>query len=152
VSGQHLHIALVHLPVLGLPAAAGLLGLALARGDEALTRTALWLPPILALLAVFATWSGSAGFDQLAPSWRTAGEAGATTRHLAESHALAGRAALFALLPVALFSLQLRLQAWRGDPPKRGALLLLLALCLLISGLLLWTAHQGGLILRPELR
>lgn len=145
------HLAVVHLPALGLPAAAALLGLALARRDEALERTALWLPVVLAAAAGLAYLSGGYSYEALSPAWSAAAD-GESTRALAETHAVAGRAGFFGLVLLGAFALQLRLQTFQGLRPKRGAVIALALLCGALGLLLLWVAHQGGLVGHPELR
>lgn len=147
-----IHLAVVHLPVLGLPAAAALLVLALARQDERLQTTALWLPVLLAAAAGLAYASGGYSYEALAPVWAMTAETGEATRALAESHAVAGRAGFFGLVLLGAFALQLRLQGFQGQRPKRGAVIALAVLCAALGLLLAWIAHQGGLVGHPELR
>ena len=143
----HLHLALVHLPVLGMPAVLAAWVLAWRRDDSFWRRVfeAGWTG--LTLAAAAAYYAGGAALERLQPT----GGAPWPTLPLAENHATAGRAALIVLA----LSTAALLQAWmlerQGERPtgaRRAALGLGLAACLL----LLTTAWLGGPVGHIELR
>jgi uncharacterized membrane protein len=144
----HLHLALVHVPVVGLPLA--LLGWTLARrrGERFWERLFEGLWAALAAAAGAAYFSGGAAYERLRLA---AGGAGWTAEELAESHALAGRAAalVLALSLAALLQVWiLRRQGLEGRGPQRAALALGLAACLLLVA----AAWLGGPVGHAELR
>ncbi|MDP2359367.1 MAG: hypothetical protein Q8O14_01250 [bacterium] len=145
----HLHLVLVHLPVIGLPLALGVWTLATRRGERFWQTGGAWLWLFCAAAAAGAYLSGGAAFERLRAA---AGEAGWEAQALAETHGLTGRAALLATVLSALALLQIPLQRRQGQDPGRALHLLALILGLAACALLFLTAWQGGLAGHPELR
>jgi uncharacterized membrane protein len=143
----HLHLALVHLPVVGLPPV--LAGWALAwRRGEAFWRRAFELAWTLLLAAAgLAYWAGGAALERL----EREGELPGTLLALAERHAIAGRVALI-LLGLSWAAL---LQGWilarQGEEP-RGPRWAALGLGLTACSLFLAAAWLGGPLGHPQLR
>jgi hypothetical protein len=136
-----LHLAVNHLPVLGLPFAAGLLAAGLALDNAQWRRAGLWT----AVLAAFAVWlvyvSGGAAGD--AAETLT----GVSDRDLGLHAAAAWRFA-WAVSGVGLAAAA----ALFARPPGRKESAAVLVLALAASAAGGWTAHLGGRIRHPELR
>lgn len=131
------HLALNHLPVLGLPFAAGLLAAGLAFDNAEWRRAGLWTA-VLAAAAAWVVWlSGDPAADAAASLTGVADldisrHAQAALR-FAWATTVVGGAAAHALRR------------------KRGAAVVLL-LALAASAVGAWTAHIGGAIRHPEVR
>jgi len=146
---EHVHLMLVHLPVVGAPLALGGWLLAWRRGDAFWERVFIVLWVLATLAAGAAYFSGGAAFEALRLG---AGAGGWTGQSFAEGHAVTGRAAaLFMLLSSAALS-QIPLARLQGHQAGRGPRVAALALGLLACALLLLAAWQGGPVGHGELR
>lgn len=145
MNAAHLHLALNHLPVVGLLFALALIVVALRTRSPELARVALWSLVVVAVLGLLAYLTGE-GAEEVVE--RLAGVSEAAI----ESHE---EAALVAVLLVgglgALAGAGLWLQA-QGDGLRRGFLVLTLAATLLVAGWMAWTANLGGRIRHAEIR
>ena len=141
----HLHLALNHVPVVGIPVAVLLLGIGMLRRSRELTRTAFWLLAGLALVTVFVYLTGEPAEEMVE------GLAGVSEPVL-EQHE---EAALVATVATAIvgFTATIGLIWSRGGRPgpRRYAILILL-LGLVATGVLGWTANLGGQIRHSEIR
>jgi hypothetical protein len=139
-----LHLAVNHLPVLGLPFAAALLAAGLVLDNGEWRRAGLWT----AVLAGISVWlvydSGGLAADAIG------GVAGVSDRDIGRHAAMAWRfawAASFVGLAAAA-----ALASSRSEPgPARRVVAAVLALALAASAVGGWTAQLGGRIRHPEL-
>lgn len=145
MSAAQLHLLAVHLPVLACPAAGVLLALARLTRNETLFQTGCGFLVLGALAGAAAYFSGPAAYASLA---LPAGP----ERDLAEAHGALGKGAFMGLVLGGLAALLALLQYPQGERPAPWLRWTLLAAALVLTWLLAWTAHQGGLIRHPELR
>jgi hypothetical protein len=141
---SQLHLALNHVPVIGIPVLLLLFIWGSVRAQPVLTRTALWWLAILSALAIAIKFTGDfAAEEELT---RLAGLQGLVSRH--EQHADQATTGVFLLL------LACGVALWFGrrqaEPLWARWLVIVLgvATCLLFMR----TAHSGGGIGHPELR
>lgn len=147
MEATHLHLMLVHLPVVGAPVA--ILGWLLAwrRGDAFWERlfTGLWILATVAAGAAYFT--GGAAFESLRLATQVwPGQA------FAESHAVTGRAAALCMLLATAALSQIPLARLQGHEAGKGPRVAALGLGLVACALLLLAAWQGGPIGHGELR
>lgn len=140
----HLHLLLNHFPIIGGMIATLLLAYALAIRNAAVARAALILAVLVALVTIPANESGhdAAEIVERMP--------GASEDLIKEHEKRAERAAVVMWVTGGFAFLGL-IASRRGDVPKwvsGGAL----ALLLVSSGLMAWTAKAGGQIRHPEAR
>jgi hypothetical protein len=139
----HLHLALNHVPVLGVAVGAALLLWALWRGDASLRKGALVALAVSAALAPVVSWTGEGAEEILErfPGWSEA---------LIERHEEAAEAATWACAALAAAALwALRGFGRRPEPDRRSAAAALLALACV--GLLARAAYRGGQIRHSEI-
>lgn len=137
INGAYLHLLLNHLPVIGTIFGLLLLLFALLRKSEEVKRVALGVFIFAALAAVPTYLTGE-------PAEKVAEHLPSVTEALIESHE---EAALFALISIGvtgLVSLVGLFLARRAEKLPQWLIVALLALALLSSGLLGWTANLGG--------
>ena len=139
-----LHLLMVHLPVLGCPAACGLLLAARLARSEILFKTACVFLLIAMIGGGVAFFSGPAAYEGLTVD--------APTRELIEEHAALGKGAFMGLVLLGLAALLALMQYPQGERPAPWLRWVLLAASLLMALLLAWTAHEGGLAGHPALR
>jgi len=147
MSTAHWHLILNHLPVLGVPFGAMLLGAGLLRGTLALQRAGL----IVLVLAGFAAGAAYLTGEPAEHALETLGAAGSRPESLIEAHeeaALAATLATGALALGAAAALGRLLRASVGRRWMAG----LLTLALVTSLALGWVATLGGRISHPEIR
>jgi hypothetical protein len=135
-----LHLAINHLPVIGLPFAAALLAAGLARASEELSRAGLWALAAAGLSALPVYWSGRQVGD-VALDWPGVDPA------TVDVHYHAAKLAMGAAVVVGVLALGVLLR--RGVARKAAAAVLLAALA--AAGLSARAAHLGGLIRHVEL-
>ncbi len=149
MDAAHLHLMLVHLPVVGAPLALTGWLLAWKRGEAFWERLFIGLWILVAASAGAAYFSGGAAFEALRLAAGVDGWGGQAT---AESHAVTARAAALSLLLSAAALAQVplaRLQGHQaGKGPRIAAFILGVAACLL----LFLAAWQGGPVGHAELR
>lgn len=145
MSAAQLHLMAVHLPVLACPAALVLLALARLTRNETLFHAGAAFLVFAALSAALAYFSGPAAYESLA---LPAGP----ERELAEAHGALGKGAFMGTVLGGLAALLALLQIAQGERAAPWLRWTLLAAALVLTWLLAWTAHQGGLIRHPELR
>jgi hypothetical protein len=147
MSNAHWHLILNHLPVLGVPFGAVLLGLGLLRGTMALQRAGLAVLVLAGLAAGVAYLTGEPAEHAL----ETLGAAGSRPESLIEAHEEAALAALIAAGVLALGAAAALWRLGRGTV-GRGWLAGLLTLALVASLALGGVATLGGRISHPEIR
>lgn len=144
MSGPFVHLTLNHVPIIGVFFVLALLALAWARRSEELTDTSFLALVVIALVAIGVYFSGEAAEEAIEHL------AGISEERI-EAHEEAGLVAFIGmeiLGAAALAALLWRrrlgtLRAWVGGVVLATAV---------VAGILVWTAHRGGLIRHPELR
>lgn len=141
----HLHLALNHVPVIGLPIALLLLAWALYRRSPELTRTSFGLLVLLGIVTIIVQLTGEPAEDLVE------GLPG-VTESLIERHeeaALIGTVGMTILGLLAVFGL------WRfraGRALSRWYPTVMLVAGVLLAGYLGWVANLGGQIRHSEIR
>ena len=142
---RQIHLALNHLPVIGLPLVVLLLLLGWKRRSEEVMRIALWAVALLAVAAVGIKFTGDFAAEQHAPLF-------VASKEFVNRHEQAGDQVTAAVF---LLALSAALALWFGRakrPLKFWTVLLVLALGVVTSALYVRCAHSGGQISHPELR
>jgi hypothetical protein len=136
----HLHLALNHVPVIGIFLVILLLGAAVFRGSGDLLRASYWLIILLTVIAIGVYFTGE-------PAEELIEHLAGFSEPLVERHeeaALIATIAISILGMAAVAGLTLRVRPWY---PKA-----VLLLALLVTGLMGWTANLGGQIRHSEIR
>ena len=143
MNAAHLHVTLVHIPVVVVPLGAAILAVGLARRNSAVSSTALSILLLAALVAVPAFLLGE-GAEEIVEHLPGVSES------TIEAHEEAADVAFWVTVASGLLSLtslvacQLRL-AW-----ERRATVLALSVSVAAASLLSYAAFQGGKIRHPE--
>lgn len=139
------HLALNHLPVIGLPLAVLLLFIGRVRRSQEVMRIALWAVALFSVAAIAIKFTGDFAAEQSAPQF-------AAVKELVSRHEETGdqvTAAVFLLGLSAALALWL---ARSSGPVRVWTLLLVLGLGVVTSALYVRCAHSGGQISHSELR
>ena len=142
---KQLHLALNHLPVIGLPLMVVLLFAGWCRKSQEVMRAALWFMAVLSVMAILVKFTGdfaAADYPQKTDE----------VKALVTRHEQTGDQVTTAVFVLALVS---ALAIWlaRGKRElKTWAVMLVLALGVVTSALYARCAHAGGQISHPELR
>lgn len=144
MNGAHLHLALNHLPVVGVLVALLVLAVALLRGNDTLRRTGLALA-LAAGLAAGAAYLTGEGAEEVAE------DLPGVTETLIERHEDAAKVATIAAAALGVLALGV-LVLTRGRPVSTGPTALVFAAALLTGGAMTWTAYLGGQIRHTEIR
>jgi hypothetical protein len=142
---RQIHLALNHLPVIGLPLVLLLLLTGWRRRSEEVMRMALWAVALLSVAAIAIKFTGDFAAEQHATQFVAAKE-------FVDRHEQAGDQVTAVVFLLAVCS---ALALWLGRakrPLKVWAVVLALALGVITSALYLRCAHSGGQISHPELR
>ena len=139
------HLALNHLPVIGLPLLVGWLAVGWWRKSPEVIRLALWSLALLAAAAIALKFTGDFAAEQAAARL-TAVKSEVARHEAAGDQATTGVFFLGLAAALALFL------ARTGRPLRAWTLTLVMMLGLLTSWLYARTAHRGGQISHPELR
>jgi len=140
-----LHLAINHLPVLGLPFATGLLGAGLVFDNGEWRRGGLWTCVFAAAAAWLVYYSGGVAADAIG------GLAGVSDQDVGRHAAAAWRFAWTASF-VGLAAAAVLVRSRREPSPSRRASVAVLALTLAAAFVGGWTANLGGQIRHPEFR
>jgi len=138
-----LHLAINHVPVLGLPFAAGLLVAGIVLDNAEWRRAGLWSVALAAAAAWIVSYTGGLAAD-------AAGGLPGISDHDVAAHAAA--AWTFVWTATAAGGAAVAVLAASDQSPSRRSASAVLALALLSSGAGGWAAHLGGRIRHPELR
>jgi multisubunit Na+/H+ antiporter MnhB subunit len=142
---RQIHLALNHLPVIGLPLVLLLLMIGWKRRSEEVMRLALWAVVLLSVAAIAIKFTGDFAAEQHATQFVSAKE-------FVNRHEQAGDQVTAAVFLLAISTV---LALWFGRakrPLKIWTVVLVLALGLVASALYVRCAHSGGQISHPELR
>jgi len=141
----HLHLLLNHLPIIGSLLAALLLACGMAMRSKDLTRVALGLTVLLALITIPVAASGHDAEDVIE------GMQGISEDRI-DAHQERAEKAVIAMYVTGGFAALGLLVGLGGGGVPRWASALCLLLLLAASGLMAWTGKAGGEISHPETR
>jgi uncharacterized membrane protein len=133
-----------HLPVVGVPFAAGLMIAGLVGRSEVLWRAGCWGLLLAAGLAAFPYFSGPPAYELVAERHGVAEEP-------VERHAVVARGVSLGLVVLACVTVGALLRDRAGDPPGWWLRGVILAGAVAIAYGFAWSAHLGGLVRHPEL-
>jgi uncharacterized membrane protein len=147
VSDAHWHLVLNHLPVLGVPFGAALLGVGLLRGRAVLQRAGLTMLVLAGLAAGAAYLTGEPAEHALEVQTGV----GSRPEALIEAHE---DAALTATVATGVLAVMAGVGLWRlrRGGNGRGWMVGTLTLALVAAVALAWVATLGGRISHPEIR
>lgn len=145
MNAAHLHLMVVHLPVVLCPLVLALLAWGQLRQNDGLLRQGYTILIVCAAAGAVAFYSGPSAFEMLQ-------EKLSADRDLVEDHAAIARAAFIVTLVAGALALQALLQFAQEEPPARWLRITLLLATLLACYLMAWSAHLGGQIRHPEVR
>lgn len=140
-----LHLALNHLPVVGIPMLVLLLVIGWWRKSTDVVRLALWSLALLAAAAIAIKFTGDFAAEQATTQL-------APVKDYVARHEQAGDQVTTAVFVLGLASALTLFLSRRGRPWRAWMLALVVALGLLTGLLYVRTAHSGGQISHPELR
>ena len=142
----HLHLALNHLPVVGIFFVSGLLLLGICRGSEELKRLSLQLFVALFVIGMGVKFTGEQSAEELFPNPNAEMKAFIQSHENSADQAVTGSFLLFLVAGIGLY----RSRRTRMIPV--WATMACAVLCLLTLLLLGRTANLGGQIAHPEIR
>ena len=145
MNAAHIHLMVVHLPVVLCPLVLVLLAWGQLRHNDVYLRQGYIILILCAAAGVVAFYSGPSAFELLQ-------EKLVAERDLVEDHAAIARAAFIVTLVGGVLALQALLQFAQEEPPARWLRTTILMTTLLACYLMAWSAHLGGQIRHPEVR
>ena len=145
MNAAHIHLMVVHLPVVLCPLVLVLLAWGQLRHNDVYLRQGYTILILCAAAGVVAFYSGPSAFELLQ-------EKLVAERDLVEDHAAIARAAFIVTLVGGVLALQALLQFAQEEPPARWLRTTILLTTLLACYLMAWSAHLGGQIRHPEVR
>lgn len=140
-----LHLALNHLPVVGIPLLVLLLAIGWWRKSPDVMRLSLWLLTLLAAAAIAIKFTGDFAAEQSTQQL-------APVKELVDRHEQTGDQVTTAVFLLGLASALALFLSRRGSPLRGWILALVLTLGVITALLYARTAHSGGQISHPELR
>lgn len=144
MNAAHLHLAINHLPVVGSLFALILVVMAMLRKNAALTKLSLEAIVFVALLTLPVYLTGEPAEEQVE-------HLSGTATSIIEAHESSANLATTAAAVLGVFALG-NLIGFRKREIPRWVLVICLALSLLSTGLMAYTANLGGQIRHPEIR
>jgi glucan phosphoethanolaminetransferase (alkaline phosphatase superfamily) len=145
MAGNHLHLILNHIPVIGIYFGLLLLITGLLKKNGFIKYLALWLLLILAIIALPVYFSGEGAEE-------TVDKMPFTSDEILEKHEWAGQLSLVGFLLIGLSVILIfLLRIFKGEI-SNSLVIAVLILTVITAGVLAWTADLGGKIRRPELR
>ena len=142
----HIHLALNHVPVIGILLVVLLLGAGVVRRNSVLERTSYWLLAGLALIAVVVYFTGEPA-EELVEGLPGYSEA------LIEHHEEVALIATVGMVILGLAAVVGLVRARRQpDAPSGSYSKIMLLLSLVVGGVMIWTANLGGQIRHTEIR
>jgi uncharacterized membrane protein len=143
VNAAHLHIALVHIPVVLIPTATILLALGVRRRSVSLSQVAFSLCCVAAVVGIGAFLLGE-GAEELVEHLPGISE------DTIEEHEEIAEFAVWSLGIAGFLSLLGLFGIFRNGVPQRAISLMTLLVAVISSGALVYTAYEGGKIRHPE--
>jgi hypothetical protein len=140
-----LHLALNHLPVIGVPLLVAMLVIGWWRGSSDVLGLTLWLLTLLPVAAIAIKFTGDFAAEQAAQQL-------APVRDYVARHEEAGDQGTTGVFFLGLASALALFLSRQGRPRRAWTLALVVVLGLLTSLLYARAAHRGGEISHPELR
>lgn len=144
MNAAELHLALNHLPIVGVVFGLLLLAYGKVRASDPVVRAALWSLALVGALAVGVYFTGEPA-EHVVEGLARVSESQIDPH---EEAALWGAIGGGVLALVSLFGLYRH----RTEPVSRGHTSLTLVVALILAGVLSWIAYLGGRINHPELR
>lgn len=145
MNAAYAHIVLNHIPVIGMIIGFILLIIGLIARRDALVKASLVMFVVFALFSIPVYLTGGPAARQISSQPGFAGNAAHEHEEIAE-YALIGAVVLGAIAILTLI-------VWGIRYKKPGGLIILVVVVgFIVSGIMGWTAHKGGLVRRPELR
>jgi uncharacterized membrane protein len=141
----HVHLLLNHIPVLGTVFGLILLIIAILRKSEELRKVCLGTFVVVTLLAIPVYLTGD-------PAENIVKNLPGVSKPTIDAHDDAAGASLIALSILGVVSLAGLILEWKSRPAPRWFGTLLLALSLIATGMMAWTANLGGQIRHSEVR
>lgn len=150
---EHAHVVLVHLPILGLVAAAIPLAWGVVRKDRTATLLGLVMATLFALGTPLAVVTGEAAEERFEHSTGPGALDAPSLEWLEVHEERAEVGAVLLYVAAAAFAAGLALVARKGGPAlTRGVGAGALAVALVSVAAMVWVAEAGGKIHHPELR
>lgn len=143
----HLHLALNHVPVLGVLFCGLLLGVGLVRRSDELQRVSLWALVLLTAASIAIKFTG----DFAAEALTTQKGGVALSKNLLNAHEQSADQATTGVFLLGLAAAAGLFAARGGKPVPRWAVLTALLLALATFGLMARTANLGGQLRHPEI-
>lgn len=139
------HLALNHLPVIGVPILVGWLLIGWWRRSADVIRLALWSLTLLAAAAIAIKFTGDFAAEQTTQQL-------ASVQDYVARHEQAGDQVTTSVFLLGLAAVLALFLSRRGRPHRAWILTLVVGLGILTALLYVRTAHSGGQISHPELR
>jgi len=143
----HLHLALNHVPVLGVFFGGALLAVGLARRSDELQRVSLWALALLAAASIAIKFTGDFAAEALATEPRAV----QLDKNLLNAHEQSADQATTGVFLLGLAAAAGLVAARGGRPVPRWAVLVALLLALATFLLMARTANVGGQLRHPEI-
>jgi hypothetical protein len=137
-----IHLAIVHLPVVGALFSLVLFALGLRLRSDLVFRIACGFTVFCAVTAALSYFTGGEAFELLKAD---------LDDDVVEEHALVARGAFLLYTLTGIGALVALLQELQDEPAPPGLRWGLLVSNLIVFGVLSWAAHLGGLIQHPEI-
>lgn len=141
MTAAHLHLLVVHLPVVLAPTAAVILATTRCGRVDVVLRIAAWILVVSAASSLAAYFSGGPSFEILESEL----DAGAV-----DAHATAAQIATIISGIAGGLALKALMGFWQDEPPGRGVRVGLLVISLVLTWLLARASHLGGVLRHPE--
>jgi len=145
MNAAHAHLMLNHVPVLGLAFGLGLLAFGVWRKNDVLKKTALTLFVIAAMVAVPVYLTGEPAEDLAKPL-------PGVSEAILEQHEETAVYAFAGMVAVGILALGGLLRFRAGKLVPASFAWVVLALSLVVSGVMAWTANLGGQVRHSEIR
>lgn len=141
INAVHVHLLLVHLPVVLTPTATVILAATRCGKEDVVLKIAAWILVASAVSALGSYFSGGPSFEILESELDVAN---------VDAHASAAQIAMIAAVIVGGLALKALFGFWQDEPPGRVSRAALLPLAVVATWLLTRAAHLGGLLRHPE--
>jgi uncharacterized membrane protein len=144
VDAVQIHLMTAHVPVVGVPFAAGLLAAGLIGRSTVLWRAGCWALLVAAGATALPYFSGPPAYEDVKERYEIAAAP-------VEKHAVVARGVSLGLVVLGAVTVSMLLREWQGDPAGPWLRIAILAGAVAVTYGLVWSAHLGGLVRHPEL-